>query len=141
METPKNFESREKEPVIYTALFVDNINQLKEKYPPVHPNEYYHHSTIAFRPKNGKAGLKVGKKHIIAITGRVTSDKVDVLLVHNEKSANQNPHITLSTAEGVKPFASNEEIAKAITESAVLPIEDSISVTEGYFNGQTNVTD
>ena len=107
MKKPKNFEPREKETVPYTALFVDDISQLKEKYPPVHPNEYYHHSTIAFRPKDRKGDLNVGKKHVIAITGRVTSDKVDALLVENEMSTNENPHITLSTAEGVKPFASN----------------------------------
>lgn len=141
METPKNFESKEKEIVLYSALFVDDISSLKAKYPPVHTNEFYHHSIIAFRPKDGKDGLNVGEKDTIAIIGRVTSDKVDVLLVENEKSLNDNPHITLSTAEGVEPFASNSEIAKAIEEKRVIDVRDSVDVTEGYSNGQTNVID
>jgi len=139
METPINFESREGESVLYTALFVDDISQLKEKYPPIHPNQYYHHSTIAFRPKDGKNGLNIGEKHVIRITGRVTTDKVDALMVVNEKSTNETPHITLSTAEGVKPFVSNEEIVKAIEEGKVIVVEDSLNVTEGYFNGKTDV--
>lgn len=140
MEMPRNFESRENESVIYSALFVDDINSLKEKYPPVHPNEFYHHSTIAFQPKNGKNDLEVGKKYIIAINGRVTTDKIDALLVENKKATNDNPHITLSTAEGIKPFASNTEIEKAITEGTVIAIEDILGVTEGYFNGKKDVT-
>jgi len=132
-------QKKREETVLYTALFVDDINSLKEKYPPVHPNEYYHHSTIAFRPKDGKDNLEVGKKHKIAIMGRVTSDKVDALLVGNPQSVNDNPHITLSTAEGIKPFVSNSEIAKAIKEGSVVTQNDSISTTEGYFNGKTDV--
>ena len=87
MEQPKNFISEGRnETVLYTALFVDDVNLLKEKYPPVYPNEYYHHSTIAFRPKSGRNNLEVGTKHEIAIIGRITSDKVDALLVDNLKS-------------------------------------------------------
>ncbi len=87
MEPPINLQSEGiKETVLYTALFVDDINLLKEKYPPVYPNEYYHHSTIAFRPKSGRNNLEVGTKHEIAIIGRITSDKVDALLVDNLKS-------------------------------------------------------
>ncbi len=96
-----NSKPIEKRTVVYTALFVEDINVLKEKYPPVHVNEFYHHSTIAFKPKEGKSNLHLGEKYEIAIIGRVTSEKVDVLLVNNKKSTNNNPHITLSTSEGV----------------------------------------
>jgi hypothetical protein len=132
--------ARGKEGVLYTALFVDDINALKGKYPPVHPNEYYHHSTIAFKPEDGKEGIHLGEKQVIAVTGRVTSDKVDVLLVKNEKSVNAYPHITLSTAEGVKPFESNDEIDKAVENGTVITVQDSIPVTEGYFDGESDVT-
>ncbi|MEL6649682.1 MAG: hypothetical protein AAFQ87_02635 [Bacteroidota bacterium] len=138
METPKSFESQE-EFVFYSALFVDDLNQLKEKYPPVHPNEYYHHSTIAFEPEDGKTSLNVGEKYNMAIIGRVTSDKVDVLLVQNEKSKNEYPYITLSTVAGVEPFVSNEEIKKAVKEGRVIPVGDSLSVTEGYSDGGTDI--
>lgn len=65
--------------------------------------------------------------------GRVTSDKIDALLVDNPKSTNSNPHITLSTAEGIKPFASNVEINKAIEDGSVIILTDSVCMTEGYF--------
>ncbi len=125
--------------VIYTALFVDDSELLKQKYPPVHKNEFYHHSTISFKPKEGEKGVNIGEKYSIKIIGRVKSDLVDVLLVDNKKSLNKNPHITLSTAEGIKPFKSNEEIAKAIDANNVISIDDSVDVTEGYFNGNTNI--
>ncbi|MEK7658278.1 MAG: hypothetical protein AAB352_00230 [Patescibacteria group bacterium] len=78
-------ENKEKveRPVIYSAFFVDDPEKLKQKYPPVFPKEFYHHSTIEYRPKNGKQGLEVGKKVQLEIIGRVTSDKVDALLVVN----------------------------------------------------------
>ena len=135
----KKFESFEKEKIIYTALFVNDIEQLKEKYPPVHLNEYYHHSTIAYQPKGGSDDLDIGREHTLSIIGRVTSDKVDTLLVVNEKSTKEHPHITLSIAKGVTPVVSNEEIAKAIQEGTVIPLEDTITVTEGYFNTKHEV--
>ena len=64
---------------------------------------------------------------------------VDVLLVQNEESENEYPHITLSTADGVNPSASNNEIAKAISRGTVIPVQDCLRVTEGYFNGKTDV--
>ncbi len=128
MKPSRNFKS--KETVVYTALFVDDSDALKEKYPPVHANVFYHHSTIAFKPKERKDNLNVGEKHRIAIIGRVTSEKVDVLLVNNEKSVNDNPHITLSTAEGVRPSISNAEIANAIKNGDVVAVDDSIGVIQ-----------
>lgn len=139
MKIAKKLELEEKETAVYTALFVDDIDELKAKYPPIYINKYYHHCTISFAPKNGKIGLNIGKKHILEIIGRVVSDKVDVLLVKSEKSTNKNPHITLSTAQGVKPFTSNQEIEKAIKNDTVIDIQDTVEVTEGYFNGKIEV--
>ncbi|MEA1929582.1 MAG: hypothetical protein U9M92_01695 [Patescibacteria group bacterium] len=132
--------SQRNERVIYTARFVDDVGALKAKYPPVHPRHFYHHSTIEFRPQNGLADIEVGEKQTIAITGRVTTDKVDVLLVENEKSTNEHPHITLSIAEGVRPTEGNVEIEIAMQNGTVIPVDDSLEVTEGYFNGGADIT-
>ena len=132
-----NEEKVKQKEVVYTAMFVDNVEKLKEKYPPVHKNIYYHHSTIAFQPKEGIRGIDIGKKHILKITGRATTDRVDALLVKNNKSMNKYPHITLSTAEGVKPVASNEEIEKAIKNNSIVKIQDEVETTEGYFDGKS----
>lgn len=127
------------EEVIYTGLFVENVDSLKGKYPPVYDNEYYHHSTIAFRPKDGLSGLEVGEKKVIKIIGRVRSEFLDVLLVENPQSKNRNPHITLSTAQGIKPFQSNQEIEKAILNNTVIPVDDVVVVKVGYFNNSNQV--
>lgn len=135
-------ESSQKSPkltsdkIIYHGLFVDNVDSLKSKYAPVHPNEFYHHSTTEFSPKNSD-NIELGKKSELRITGRLTTNKVDILLVENPKSKNANPHITLSTAEGVKPFESNKEIED--NEHKIQPLTDVVPVTEGYFNGTKNV--
>jgi hypothetical protein len=97
--------------VIYHALFVKDIKQLEKDFPQVHPNFFYHHSTIEFRPKNDE-NMNIGEESTIKIIGRLTTDKVDVLIVENPKSKNNYPHITLSTAKDVKPMESNSEIEK-----------------------------
>ena len=126
---------REKE-ISYTALIVDNINKLKKVYKPVHPNEYYHHSTIQYKPANLE-GIDIGKKSKLKIIGRLQTDKIDVLLVENPKSQEENPHIVLSTAEGVRPEDANAAIKKAM-ESARIKMYKTpryVNVTEGYVNG------
>lgn len=124
--------------VIYTAEVVDDTETLKTKYPPVHPNEFYHHSTNEFKPED-KDVKDTGKKGEIKVVGRLTTEKVDVLIVENENSKNETPHITLSTAEGVKPFASNKEIAE--NQDKIVPVEDAIQVTKGFHDGQNVITE
>jgi len=121
--------------VTYHAEMVNDVSALKEKFPPVHPNEFYHHSTISFRPKSLE-GMNIGSKGKVKIIGRLTTDKVDVLLVENPKSTNKDAHITLSTAVGVKPFESNSEIEA--NRDKIVPITGTVSVTEGYFDSKRN---
>jgi len=127
--------------VIYTGLFVLDKKSFLEKYPPVHVNVFSHHLTISFRPKDGAEGISVGKKYPVKIIGRVTADDVDALLLDCKKSNNKHPHITLSTAEGIKPFASNEAIKKAIANGKVIPTSGEILMVEGYFNGKRDVVE
>lgn len=117
---------------VYSAVFISNEEELKRKYKPVHPNIFYHHSTIEFKPESVE-GLPIGLKIKMAITGRLTTDKVDVLLVDNKLSAKKNPHITLSTAEGIKPYESDSEIAKYYDK--VEKLNDTVL---GYYGVFTN---
>jgi hypothetical protein len=54
--------------------------------------------------------VPVGEMVDLEILGRLTTPKVDALLVKNPWSKNRYPHITLSTAEGVPPVESNREL-------------------------------
>jgi len=112
-------------PTIFTANNVDNIKELMDKYPSELPNKFYHHSTNKFgrQPFDNREGNKE-KLHII---GRLTTDKVDVLVVENPNSDNKISHITLATAEGVKPFESNKELEN--NQDKIQPLDDYVDTT------------
>jgi len=95
--------------VIYSAVFVDKSTLIK-KFKPVFDNIHAHHMTIEFRPESTD-NLDIDKNYKLKIIGRLITDKVDVLLVDDGGiSKNEFPHITISIADGVRPFESNTEI-------------------------------
>ena len=114
--------------IIYTGFFVNQEEVLKqfpvdtEKY----PNVFGHHCTHIFNPtdKEIEEFEKDNQRDsscTIKVIGRLQTEKVDVLLVESwtvdttitvEISTNKHPHITLATAEGIKPFESNTEILR-----------------------------
>lgn len=98
--------------ILYTCYLVKNPEELERKFPPVHPNKFYHHCTIEFG-KNS-APVNDGEEFHLKIIGRLTNDKVDCLVVDPSSYNGNNPipHITLSTASGIKPAASNMELQK-----------------------------
>jgi Fungal tRNA ligase phosphodiesterase domain len=118
--------------IIYSALFVDDINALKRMFAPVFQNVFYHHSTIEFAPKDA-TNIEVGKKVELQVIGRITTDRVDALLVNNTKSKNKHPHITLSTANGVKPVESNDAFELEPTKLRMFNQPFTIATTEGYY--------
>ena len=132
---------------LYSAMIVEDQEKLKRVYKPKHPNAIYHHSTIEFGvDQEGVDALNIGDKHRLKIIGRVTTEEVDVLLVEypegSTESDSENPHITLSVAEGIKPFESNAAIAKAIQEGNVKVYKANkyVNVVEGYVTkGQEDV--
>jgi hypothetical protein len=125
--------------VVYTAIFF-NEEELKRMFKPVHENLFYHHSTIGFQPQ-GVDELPLDKKVKIKILGRLTTKKVDVLLVDNNFSKNKHPHITLSTAKDIKPQESNTEIEKYYDRIKDLkPKKLFIWGRIGYFDGQKEIT-
>mgnify|MGYP003637282506 FL=1 len=120
--------------IIYTGAFV-NTNLTKE-YSSDLPNKFGHHMTVSFKPSD--LNVPVGENTDLKIIGRLTTDKVDVLIIDNELSTNEFPHITLATAEGVKPFASNTEIKN--NQDKIVPLDTTINATYGYFDGKNDVT-
>lgn len=110
---------------IFTANNVDNIEELKRKYPSTLPNKFYHHSTNKFgrQPFDSREGTKE-RLHIV---GRLITDKVDALVVENPNSDNKISHITLATATGVKPFESNKELQ--LHQNEIQPLDDYVDTT------------
>jgi len=110
---------------IFTANNVDNVQALKDKYPSTLPNKFYHHSTNKFGRQSFNP--KEGTKERLHIIGRLTTDKVDVLIVENPNSDNPISHITLATAEGIKPFESNKELQ--LHKDKIQPLNDYVDTT------------
>ena len=121
--------------IIYSGIFF-NKNELLKKYDLVHENIYYHHSTIEFKPKN-VSNLPIGEIMTLKIIGRLTTDKVDALLIENPLSKNEYPHITLSTANNVKPYESNNEIRLNLDK--IEKLNDQINGIVGYCDNKMNI--
>lgn len=122
--------------ILYHGLFVNKVDKLKGMFPPVHPNLFYHHSTIEFGPKDA-SNIEMGREVNLPIIGRITTDRVDALLVDNPKSKNKFPHITLSTANGVKPVESNNAFEDHPDKIEMFTTPQYIETTEGYFDNKT----
>ena len=128
--------------ILYTAEFVKDIKSLLEKFQPKHERVFGHHSTIAFKPAS-LDGIEIGKKSIMKILARAYDEKGDALLVENQKSNNENPHITLSCAEEVSPVYSNELLKKAIEAGTIEYFDkpEEIEVIEGYSDGKQDIVE
>lgn len=135
-EPTKVLELSPKSPkAVYSAIFVDT-DSVVASYGQTHPNLYSHHSTIEFKPET-VTSLPIGLPTTLKIIGRLTTDKVDVLLVDNPLSKNKYPHITLSTAEGVKPFESNKAIEENLDK--IVPLNQTIGGVIGYHDGNNEI--
>ena len=129
---------------IYTGAMV-NTDEMAERFPSELPNKKGHHMTVSFKPEN--VDVPVGENTKLKVTGRLTTDKVDVLIVDDGssdvKSSNKHPHITLATANDesgkpIPPHIANEEIAN--NQDKIVPLEEEIDATYGYFDGKSDVT-
>ena len=141
-ESDKNYTDNktnltEKLNPIYSGVFLSTSEKekLKKEFPPVHENIYYHHSTIEFKPKD-ISDIQFGVHKPYKIIGRITTDKVDALLIENPKSKNKYPHITLSTAKDVKPFESNKAFEENPDKIEYFDKPIIFYGTEGIFNGE-----
>jgi hypothetical protein len=95
---------------VSAVLTPKSHNMLLARVPPVHPNVYAHHVTMAFNPDEATLAYYrqfEGRRIRVPVTAVVVDDKAQAVLVGVE-SENDHPHITVSVAEGVKPRYSND---------------------------------
>jgi hypothetical protein len=113
---PEDFEAPTKSPFVGIFLTSESKGKLFERFPAEHDNIYGEHVTVIFKPtreqlKDMKDLKLLGKKFDINVTGYAKNKmgqavKVDVPgAVFSE---GRIPHITISTAEGIKPVYSTE---------------------------------
>lgn len=128
-------------PAIYTALFVKDKEELLRYFSPAHENVYADHITLKFRPENID-DLVVGREHFVEVIGRVQNENGDALIVECPMSENKHPHLTLSCADGIKPFYSNGLVENAIQHKTAEYFKEKFRIVcvEGYFDGENVVT-
>ena len=116
--------------IIYIAGVVKSDIKLKQLVEPKYPNIYCHHMTIKYGDINElpefigeeikfHADAIYKDEKAIAITGIASDSKVRNFMKTNK----QKPHITICTANGVKPVYSNELILSKNKEDIELDID------------------
>jgi len=126
--------------IAYTAEFVQDVQDLLNRFPPKHKKIFGHHSTIEYKP-DSLDGIEVGKESSLKIIGRAHDEFGDDLFVENPKSKNEYPHITLSRGENAPPLYSRELFKKAIESNTMEYFADEkVKVIEGYSDGKNLFT-
>jgi hypothetical protein len=133
--------------LVYTALLLTEKSKkkFKETFPGVHLKNggkfYGEHVTLEFKPK--RVPDIIGEMFYIDIDGNYFVDEkgeaVKVKLPNGIKSKNKNPHITISCANTIKPFYSNELIENGKAKDiGKLKLE---VIASAYFGGKGHITD
>lgn len=97
--------------VIYVGVFLNPEQQAKllEAVPARHAKVHADHVTLVFRPSPHELEkYSLGAEVEFTVVGEVFDDKGQAVLVKGVDSKNLYPHITISTAPGIKPVYSNE---------------------------------
>lgn len=93
----------------------DSIAKLFTHFPPMHPNVYADHMTIAFRPSEQEDKLlmsELGMPVTLQVIGYAADENGEAVVVSGKPRLNPGiPHITISTANGVGPVYSNKLLA------------------------------
>tara|TARA_B110000211_G_C13754769_1_gene410467 strand:+ start:272 stop:649 length:378 start_codon:yes stop_codon:yes gene_type:complete len=104
---------------------------------PVHPIHFDHHSTITFKPSaDAIRATPFGTVCTFKVVGIVITDKVHAAVISFTSGIKDSdissgcPHITISCARGVAPFASVGAIKAAKAIGSIIP-----STTTATFSG------
>lgn len=124
-----------------TVLVVNDTNKLKKVYKPVHPNEYYSHSTLSLKENltdDYLSRFPIGKEKKVKIIGRHKSDRMDVILLEpNQASDYSQPFIVLSLADGVTMAEVQPALLEAEKSTKIKMYKSPryVNTTFGYMDG------
>ena len=128
---------------IYWAVLLDKqAVELIQSIGPKHNNIFAEHTTLCFQPtpeQDKKWMERLGERVVLTVIGRGVDDRGDALIVDGvERDDAGIPHITISCADGTKPFYSNELLAKGYEQIWPFTLEGTISryTKEGWDNGE-----
>ena len=95
---------------MYIGIFFDKsvFRKLEMEFGFDFPNHYAHHVTLWHSSdKNPMPEIDYGKEVSVVVTGVVADEYAQTLVVDIPFQIRKIPHITMSTASGVKPYYSN----------------------------------
>lgn len=98
----------------YLAVFLDSQSKaaLVHDFPAKHPDTYAEHMTIVLKPGHEHLQM-IGQVVTMKVVGYAEDEKGQAVLVRPDlPGVKDNPHVTLSVADGVKPMYSNELLSK-----------------------------
>lgn len=110
MKTPVEIKYKK---LLMIQVVLDGVSRsaLIKAFPPTHANVYAHHVTVAFKPSIEQAqelSPQCGQEISFSTIAEAADENGQAVLISGVDSNNEFPHITISTAEGVKPSYSNE---------------------------------
>lgn len=97
--------------VVYIGVFLtpESRTKLLSRIVPVHDVVYAHHATVLFAPKPEDLVDFARQENVkFQAVGYSSDDRGQAVLLRGLKTANANPHITISCTQDTKPNYSNE---------------------------------
>lgn len=122
---------------VYVGLFIDSTNRAKllHAFPSIHANVIADHVTLFYRPTKGYLrDVEIGDEVLVRATelvqdGRGQCLRVELASSLSLKVHNKIPHITLSTANDVAAYYSNELLENSRATRTVLADGQQVCVT------------
>ena len=107
--------------VVYSAILIDDSDKRVILSDSIHPNKYGEHVTLQYFGNKGGTGTPcAGKRVAVVLKEHYSDDKGEAWTVECDdsdvqaiKDAAQMLHVTVSCADGTKPFYSNQLIKTA----------------------------
>lgn len=110
-----------------------SVAKLASHFPPVHPNVYTEHVTLAFNPseeQETKLIPRCGEEASMTVTGYAEDDKgqaVVVALSGIDRLDGGIPHVTISCSEGTRPVYSNKLLGKGVSRTTEIPLKGTVA--------------
>lgn len=98
----------ERRGILWFVLDETSAAALRRAVAPLYPNEYCHHVTLRYGVAREEVEQFIGKKWEVVAHAVAWNDKAQACPVETNGLPDEYgvPHVTVSTAKGVKPFAS-----------------------------------
>lgn len=94
--------------ILWFVLDEASSARLRQIAPPLYPNEFYHHVTLRYGVEKDEVAHYIDKERRVTAVAIAHNSDVQACRVQTDGLPDEYgvPHITLSTAQGIKPFAS-----------------------------------